>query len=146
MRYDYLDLDFTFRTIYGEARGEGEIGKVAVGFVICNRAKIAKEYVHIHGGSHPLYGSGTPASACTVLYQFSCWNLNDPNLPIIQKLDPDSPAGLPCVDAAITALQERIPDPTNGATHYHTPDVFPDWAEGQTPCAAIGRHIFYNLG
>lgn len=146
MEYDYLDLDFLFRTIYGEARGEPVLGQIAVGFVVCNRAKIAKEYKKLHDKNHPLYGSGTPASACTVAYQFSCWNLGDPNLPIIQALDPTTAEGMAFVEAAKTALEEKILDPSNGATHYHTPDVFPDWAQDQKSCAAIGRHIFYNLG
>lgn len=146
MEYDFLDLDFLFRTIYGEARGEETNGRIAVGYVVCNRAKIAKKYREDHGENHPLYGSGTPASVCTVMYQFSCWNLGDPNLEIIQNLDQDSPETVPFIAAAKSALEETIPDPTSGATHYHVPEVSPAWIQNQMPCARIGRHIFYNLG
>jgi spore germination cell wall hydrolase CwlJ-like protein len=146
MEHDYLDFDFTFRTIYGEARGYPPTDDVAVGFVICRRAKLAKEYKKIYGMNHPHYGSGTPASACTVAYQFSCWNLGDPNLEIIKALDPESPEAQPSVAAALAALNETVPDPSNGATHYHAKEVLPPWARGRTPCAVIDRHIFYNLG
>ena len=146
MFYDYLDLDFLFRTIYGEARGESTTGKIAVGFVVCNRAKIAKVYKKEHDKNHPLYGSGTPMSACTVAYQFSCWNLGDLNLEIIKALDPESTEAQPSVMAAKAALEETAPDPSNGATHYHAEGMSPSWAYGRTPTAVIGQHIFYSLG
>ena len=146
MFYDDLDLEFVAKTIYGEARGEFNKGKQAVGYVICNRAKIAKRYVEQYGHGHPLYGSGTPASACTVAYQFSCWNIGDENLPIITNLDIHSTKALPSLGAAKVALEETLPDPSNGATHYHALGINPDWAEGQIPCASIGNHVFYNLG
>jgi len=146
MEYDYLDIDRLFRTIYGEARSETHMGKLAVGYVVCNRAKIAKEYYEKHKRGHPLYGSGTPASACTMPYQFSCWNLDDPNLEIIIALKADSPKMTPYIKAAREALAETEPDPTNRATHYHTMDILPDWAVGQIPTVTIGHHKFYNLG
>ena len=148
MFYDYLDVDILIRTIYGEARGESRKGKIAVAFIPCTRAKIAAEYKKIHKKNHPLYGSGTVASACTMAYQFSCWNLNDSNLPIINALNLESIEAQPSIEACHIALEELEVDPSCGATHYHTINMipFPNWAEGQKSCAKVGMHIFYNLG
>jgi spore germination cell wall hydrolase CwlJ-like protein len=48
--------------------------------------------------------------------------------------------------AAAMALDGRLPDTVNGATHYHALSVRPPWARGQAPCAALGNHLFYDLG
>jgi N-acetylmuramoyl-L-alanine amidase len=146
MTYDEYDLDNLIRTIYGEARGESDLGKLAVGCVVCNRANYALDYMQEHGQHHPLYGDGTPAGACRVPYQFSCWNKNDPNYQIIFDLDIDSEEAEPCALAAETALDDPEDDPSNGATHYHTKNVHPAWANGKEPCAEIGAHLFYDLG
>ena len=147
MKYDFLDRDRLFRTIYGEARGEEYLGMLAVGYVVCNRAKIAKAYMAKFNKNHPLFGSGTPASACTMPYQFSCWNLDDPNLPVIIGLKEDDPgiAVQLCVTAAVDALEEKQIDPSKGADHYHSIRVHPKWADGQIPTVVIGSHVFYAL-
>jgi spore germination cell wall hydrolase CwlJ-like protein len=43
------------------------------------------------------------------------------------------------------AVAGRLDDPTKGATHYHAAGISPAWSKGETPKAAIGRHIFYRL-
>lgn len=145
MFYDYLDLDRLFRTVYGEARNQGREGMLAVAYVVCNRAKIAACYQLIHHHNHPLFGSGTPASACTGLYQFSCWNLGDPNLSVIVALKEDDPKVQPMIQAAKVAMEETEPDPTSGATHYHADSITPPWAIGHEPIAIIGQHLFYRF-
>ena len=155
----YDDLDILSRTVYGEARGESDLGKLAVAYVACNRAEIAARHVAAHGKPHPLYGDGSVASACQVhhtmhrpdgrdveVYQFSCWNEHDPNRVIILSLDLTSEEAQPCVRMAKAALQKTAPDPSNQATHYHTANTAPYWAVGETPCAEVGDHVFYRLG
>jgi spore germination cell wall hydrolase CwlJ-like protein len=145
-------VDVLARTVYGEARGESEMGRLAVAYVACNRAEIAARYVEAHGRAHPLYGDGTVASACTMPWQFSCWNENDPNRAELLALDLYSDAGRPSLWAATTAINRSAPDPSNQATHYHTAmpphdgiDWPPSWAEGQKVVATIGSHVFYRL-
>jgi len=147
------DLDVLARTVYGEARGESDLGRLAVAYVPVNRALIAAAFVASHGRHHPLYGDGTVASACLMPWQFSCWNLNDPNRAKLLALDPNGEEAAPCRAMAQAALDRTAPDPSNGATHYHTAmaprdgmDWPPDWATGQTPTATIGSHCFYRLG
>jgi len=146
------NLEILARTVYGEARGEPELGRVAVAFVPCNRAELAARFVEMHGRRHPLYGDGTVASACLARWQFSCWNPNDPNRPKLEALDLSTAAAAPSLEAATVAIRRAEPDPTGGATHYHTAmaprdgiDWPPDWTEGQTPTAQVGAHVFYRL-
>ena len=71
------DLDILARTLYGEARGEygtsGPAAFIAIGNVIMNRFQ--------RGGP---YGK-TITEVCLKARQFSCWNSNDPNRPLIQQ-------------------------------------------------------------
>ena len=63
-----------------------------VASVIMNRCAIAKAYLAKHDKPHPLFGDGSPSSACLAPYQFSCWNPNDPNRSVIEALGPVSGA------------------------------------------------------
>jgi spore germination cell wall hydrolase CwlJ-like protein len=139
------DLDTLARTIWGEARGEGREGMEAVAWVVKNRAAIAQRHETVRGRPHPLFGDGTVAGACTPPLQFSCWNANDPNRALLLAVTRTDPAfGFACAIAA-AVLDGGSADPTGGATHYHEASVHPAWAEGQTPTARIGHHVFYRL-
>ncbi len=155
----YDDLDILSRTVYGEARGESDLGRLAVAYVACNRAEIAARHVAASGKPHPLFGDGTIAGACQVhhtmhrpngraveVYQFSCWNEYDVNRAIILALDLTSEEAQPAARMATAALHQTAPDPSNGATHYHEASICPYWAAGETPCAEVGDHVFYRLG
>lgn len=127
------DLIIAGKTIWGEARGEGAEGQRAVGHVIINRW-LAKDW----------YGASISA-VCLKPWQFSCWNENDPNFKKINnlKLGMSQPLRF-CIRAFMEALDEK-PDPTVGATHYHTIGIDPPkWAFGKKPCARVGNHLFYN--
>ena len=50
------DQDTMARTIYGEARGEGQAGMIAVANVILNRFSLWEK--------HPHFGNGTIESVC----------------------------------------------------------------------------------
>ncbi|MGB1547116.1 MAG: cell wall hydrolase [Alphaproteobacteria bacterium] len=42
------------------------------------------------------------------------------------------------------ALAGVLEDPTEGATRFHAEDAFPVWAQGRTPAAAFGHHLYYR--
>ena len=136
------DLDILARTIYGEARGEGLAGMEAVACVIMNRYKARKWYT----GYIVQDGKKVPSVAQTCLkrYQFSCWNKNDPNAEKIKNVTTENVLFRRCLRVAERALAGQIKDLTDGATYYHTKQIKPVWAKGQTPCFALGNHLFYR--
>lgn len=44
------------------------------------------------------------------------------------------------------ALAGALADPTDGATRFHPRSSFPDWAQGRTPTAEFGEHVYYREG
>jgi len=133
----YTTLDVLARTIYGEARGEGIPERAAVASVILNRAKI--------GG----WWGNTIAEVCRFPWQFSCWNIRDPNLEKLKSVTSAQPVFLECWVIAELAIAECLKDKTGGATHYMTAarrdKGWPkDWGDPQEPSAVIGAHIFFN--
>lgn len=136
------DLDVLARTLYGEARGEGEEGIEAVACVIMNRYKAEKWYT----GYKIINGHKVASIAMTCLkrFQFSCWNKNDVNYELIKKVNPNDKLFCLCLFVAQKAVSGRLTDFTNGATYYHTKAVKPHWAKNKTPCYEAGHHLFYN--
>lgn len=135
LRMQWEWLPTVARTVWGEARNQGFDGMLAVACVIANRS-LASTW----------YGS-TPEDVCTKRWQFSCWNEGDPNRQrMLSHLPGDSETMSLAIDAVL--LASRIAgtdhDPTNGATHFHTHYVNPDWSQGKKPCATIGDHVFFN--
>lgn len=125
------DIDILARTIYGEARGESDEGKRAVGLVILNRYR-----------SNKWYSAPTIAEVCQKRLQFSCWNNDDPNC---AKIKTATEAVLkPYWELAERLINCEYADITNGATHYHAKNCRPAWSRGKLPCATIGNHIFYK--
>ena len=125
------DLDVAARTIYGEARGEAFAGKLAVAWVIINRAE--------RGG----WWGDTIESVCKRKGQFSCWRFSDPNHEKMLKLQPDSAAYQECLYAVSNTIVGDD-DPTDGATHYHAKSVNPSWNVKYKSRKIIGNHIFYT--
>jgi len=132
IEFDKNDAETLARTLYGEARGEGIDGMIAVAWVVRNRFE-----------SGQWFAGKTVAETCLKPAQFSCWNADDPNADLIVSLYPDERAAQWSWFAAFGVLLGYWPDPTGGATHYHAIDVDPHWARGHTPIA-IGRHKFYR--
>jgi N-acetylmuramoyl-L-alanine amidase len=122
------------RTVYGEARSESWIGKVAVAWVVRNRA--AK------GG----WWGADVLSCCMKPWQFSCWNANDPNRKKLEQATTRKSAIFrECLAAAAAVLADLEPDPTGGATHYFADYIqTPKWAKGKTPTITIGHHLFFT--
>jgi N-acetylmuramoyl-L-alanine amidase len=137
--YQDLELDVMARTVWGEARGEGITGMQAVAHVIVNRVIIAQKM----GG---YWWGNTILQVCQKPYQFSCWNKDDPNRRLVIAVNEESdPLFATAKRTCSRVLLGFLPDITGGADHYHARNILPHWAQGQTPSARIGRHIFYKL-
>lgn len=133
-----IEADVMARTLWGEARGEGDRGMHAVANVILNRVAVAQAR-----GS--FWWGGNVIEVCQKPFQFSCWNRDDPNLPKVKNVDENDIHFTTALRLSRRALIGVLPDLTNGATHYHERSINPYWARGRTPCAVIGRHVFYRI-
>lgn len=125
-------------TLWGEARGEGLAGMVAVAWTIRNRVEDGKD--------RSWWGEGY-AGICQRPYQFSCWNANDPNYPYLTGAK-QVPTGeiAKCQLAAQQVIEGLMPDPTGGATHYYSTSMTrpPKWVLGATQTLQLGHHIFFK--
>jgi N-acetylmuramoyl-L-alanine amidase len=133
MTFRDQDLTVLAKTLYGEARGEGQAGLEAVAHVILNRSKRRGKSI---------------ADICLAPKQFSCWNESDPNKKKLEALrietDPESPAYLRCIATAAGVLAGDIVDRSGGADHYHASDISPSWARDMDLTGIIGHHKFYR--
>ena len=119
------------RTINGEARGEGSDGMRAVAQVLLNRVNDGR------------WGP-TLAAVCLAPFQFSCWNVGDPNRKLLVALRDDDATLQLAMAALADALEPGAADPTHGATHYYADGLeMPGWTAGLTPTAHIGHHLFF---
>lgn len=130
------EIQIMARTVYGEARNQPWQGLVAVAEVIRNRA------------AKPSWWGTDISTVCGKPYQFSCWNLNDPNRLVI--LDATFDELRQAIAACLFVLSTKS-NITNGATSYHTLETPkgtkvwpPDWAKEMTKVAVVGSHVFYK--
>ena len=126
-------VDVVARTLWGEARGEGRAGMEAVAAVISNR-------VH-----NPRWWGQDWVTVCKHPWQFSCWNLSDPNLAKITVVNGSDPTFVTATLVAENAINGRLADSTGGADSYYalgTPE--PAWAAIAVHTVTIGRHAFYR--
>ena len=135
-KYVFIDnereIDLLARTIYGEARGEGENGMQAVANVIMNRVNSGRWY------------GKTIEEVVLKPYQFSCWNEKDPNRRVIMEVTEQNAVFKKAKDIARRAAEDTLPDTTGGATHYHAASITPYWAGEMAQTVKIGNHIFYR--
>lgn len=125
--------------IYFEARGEPTAGQVAVANVIINRQKDHRY----------------PDTICDVVTQAQTHRWA-PHVPIrnrcqfsfycdgLPEVIRDKRSYYKAVDIANRVLTGDLLDITDGATHYHSNKVNPDWAETKTETVRINNHIFYR--
>ena len=131
MKYDSDDVDTAARTAWGEARGDGILGMLAVIWVIYNRARDNR-------------WPDSPAGVARQPWQFSVWNQDDPNRIKIEQL-----SGNDELFNAAKGMARAIfdgqggEDPTMGADHYFALWIdMPPWADQMTQTTEIGSHRF----
>ncbi len=127
------ELECLALTIYFEARGESDPGKLAVGHVVMNRAQ------------HPLF----PPKVCQVVQQggeklryrcqFSWWCDGRSDQPRNRQAWERSKA------LARSIYWDYSRDPTAGALWYHADTARPRWRAGLARGRKIGHHVFYRL-
>jgi|ERR1700742_2963748 len=126
------DLTAMALTMVGEARGEGITGMRCIAHVIMNRAAL-----------HTWYGS-SPMQVCLKLYQFSCWNKDDPNDKYLNNLSETDYTYQDAESIAEQVLNGSLEDITDGATHYKVIGTPAAWAIGKTPCFTYKNHEFFK--
>lgn len=129
-------------TIYGEARGESQKGKIAVAYTILNRAV-----------------NRTLCQVALAPKQYSIFNDNPrlraaaTNLHIQpdQKNIIDQRSWQQSLQVAKMVLNNFVIDPTHGATHYLAPGLmkvkhyrYPKWSKQYKLVAVIDGHKFYK--
>lgn len=138
----YGEREVLARTIWGEARGEGRRGMQAVANVIMNRFRRPRWWSRNKGDGIP---DDTVAAVCFDPWQFSCWNMDDPNRKKMIEVSVYNAEFRLAYQIAGEALENNLPDLTGGADHYHTISISPKWAKGATPTAFVEKHVFYRL-
>lgn len=134
-------VDTLARTLWGEARGEGEAGMIAVAAVIENRINVSLA----HDGRH--WWGRDWVSVCRARAQFASWNPGNPNRRKMLSVDDSDPDFRMALKVAEDAIAGRIDDPTFGATSYKVAadPWLANWGHFRLPLAEIGKHAFYNL-
>ena len=118
------------RTMYWEAKGEGEAGMHAVANVVMNRLRHA----------------GFPKTICGVVKQgheqgtcqFSWWCDGQPD-----SVEEQQPYTL-AKEIARKAHNRQLDDRTGGALYYHHQGLTPDWSKQYIRTVEIGGHVFYT--
>lgn len=117
-------------TIWQEARGELQEGRIGVAEVI--RERMARRYS----------SDGTVAGTVLRPFQFSGWNTSDPSRARSLMLDDADPIVGNCIEAWRWANAHKS-TLTHGALLYYNPDVVtPIWAASAHEVAVIGHHRF----
>ena len=130
--FDHRSWECLSQAIYFEARGESTRGRQAVAEVIMNRVRSA-DY---------------PNSVCAVVEQgsderFRCqFTYYCDGLPE-RITEPDVYRDIKAI--ALTMLTTRQTPLTDGALHFHTVDVRPNWSKRLVQTVTIGQHKFYRL-
>jgi spore germination cell wall hydrolase CwlJ-like protein len=132
-------LEILALTLQGEAGHRPVRGMEAVAAVVITRARLAAS-----PGGPRHFGQGV-VGVCRAPFQFPCWNPNSPAHATLTADLLDALEGAAALRIARRALAGTLPDPTQGATHYHPGDTLPRWALGQVPGAVVGGLVFYRL-
>jgi spore germination cell wall hydrolase CwlJ-like protein len=117
--------------LYFEARGETVKGQFAVAEVIMNRVKSGRFPDTLCGVIHQGTGQRYQCQ-----FTYTC----DGRAEVISEKEAFERVS----KVARMTIDGRVPELTNGATHYHTTAVRPGWARVYTRTARIGDHLFYR--
>ena len=133
-RAQVSEIDCLAKNIYYEARGEDDIGKIAVGLVTLNR---------VDSPSFPksicrVVNQQTSLSDGTILCQFS-WVCDVTRVPVGVAWK-NSKEIAKMLLSRNHAHIELVPD----AVFFHSTAVKPAWRKKKTQVAKIGNHIFYK--
>jgi len=127
------DVELLTLCLWGEARGEPAIGKLAVAHVVLNRA------------AAPCWWGKTIKEVILKPKQFSCFNANDLNRHRLEHQVNSGYYDPACLAVAQLALSGKTEDPTGGgATHYCTVDCRPSWESEMEFLVRINRHRFFR--
>lgn len=133
-------------TAYGEARGEGAEGMMAVLNVIRNRTADPSFW------DQTIYNAtGSPWHAVALKEkQFSVFNFGDSNRPLLVSLAEKFDSAVKTNSLLAQAYQlaqmmlaGTLTDNTGGAVYYHEKSLTPSWASSFINLGKIGNHIFY---
>jgi len=130
------EVELITRVLYGEARGEPAAGQKNVVQTIINRAEDSK---HRYGATY--------TEILIRPHAFTCMNPADPNFEKLLELDKKSLTFQKLHAIVLTTIKERlngVPDPTQGATHYHTYEVDPHWNRNAKSMIRLGNHQFWT--
>ena len=128
--------------IYGEARGEALLGKVAVAFSAINRAKNKTICEVVLAPKQYSIFNGNPTLRAAALSL---------KIEPVQKNSIDADSWAQSKRIAALVLQGLITDPTQGATHYIADRVmklkgyrYPKWSRVYAQVAIIDNHRFFR--
>ena len=119
------------RTIYWEAKGEDVAAMEAVANVVMNRLAAEPFPDTICG----VVTEGKEGGPC----QFAWWCDGSPD----DVEEPDRYAIT--TEVARRALNQELPDRTDGALFFHGVADTPDWAADYVETVRLGDHVFYRL-
>lgn len=128
----------TALNIYWEARNQSFVGQLAVAHVVNNRINSP----HFPNDVCSVVTQGSRSSGEVKLNQcqFSWYCDGSDDYP------EDFRSYAKAFEFALFFLGEKTTDITEGATHYHSKKVSPDWASTLEKIAGIDQHIFYREG
>jgi spore germination cell wall hydrolase CwlJ-like protein len=118
------------RTIYWEARGEGDAGMQAVANVVMNRLRHTGFPKTICG----VVTQGREQGAC----QFSWWCDGQGDNAEEQE------SYTRAKEIARKALNRQLEDRTSGALYYHHQRLTPSWSGEYIRTVEVGAHVFYK--
>jgi N-acetylmuramoyl-L-alanine amidase len=128
------DLDLLSLCVWREARGEGDLGKRGVAWVVRNRVM------------HPCWWGSSYQTVILKPFQFSSFNPGDPN-EAKWPYEAD-PVWQDCQGVGRAVYDGADTDPTNGAVNYYDISIpAPAWATdgGMEPALETGRLRFFRF-
>jgi spore germination cell wall hydrolase CwlJ-like protein len=126
--------DVLARTIWGEARSTGKAGMTHVASVVLNRVARAG------------WWGMDVITVCLKAYQFSCWNVGDPNRAKLEAVTVADGEFRIASAIAWSAINGQLPDATGGADSFFalTLTPWPKWTIGATHTFSDGWHTFWR--
>lgn len=136
--------------VYYEAKSESIRGQYAVASVILNRTKDPRYPDTVCGVVQQTSKSKISERVVCAFSWYCDSNRRGKEISLRKR---DGSVNQAVVDqfqvasiVAITVLGGGVEDNTNGATHFHNPNISsPDWASTLRKTARIGNHDFYRL-